>query len=125
MVGVRVHTLTAKNVFHICRFYTSERDQLIPYAALGLSLEVGGRSFLTQPSNMPRGYYNFPKSIHLIPAGGLKWRHIKEQHRHFRGIEFFAEATTVDVYIWYKFLSDEVKMHQIMTLSMGVNLLRK
>jgi hypothetical protein len=125
MAGVRIHTITAKNIFHLYRFRLNEKQTLLPYAALGLSFEIGGRSFFTQPANMPPSYYDYPKSMHFIPSAGLKMRYITPRYKALRGIEIFAEATTVDAYVFYKFLSDEVKMHQIITLAAGVHLLKK
>jgi hypothetical protein len=123
--GVHVHTITAKNIFHIYRFPFNKNETLLPYGSLALSCEIGGRSFLTLPSNMPRGYYNFPKSIHVLAGAGLKWRHMTSPAKNLRGIEFYTEVTTVDAYIWYKFISEEVKMNQIMTLALGVHLMVK
>ena len=40
-----------------------------------------------------------------------------------RGAEFFAEAGTVDVYLWYKSMSHRIKFRQIFSLAIGVNLL--
>lgn len=125
IAGVQVHMLTAKNIFPIHRFYLDEQRTLVPYASVGVSLEVGGRSFFFLPSNMVKGYYDFPKSIHLIPAAGLKLRQMTERISFFQGVEFFAEATTVDAYVWYKVISDEVSIDQIFTLAVGINLLRK
>jgi hypothetical protein len=125
VAGVHIHTVTAKNIFHIYRFYLSEKRTLLPYAALGVSMELGGRSFFRQPSIMPDGYYDAPKSIHFIGSAGLKLRYMTTHFKPFRGFEFFAEASTIDAYVWYKFISDEVKMSQILSLSVGVHLLRK
>lgn len=124
VASVTIHAITAKNIFHIYRFPVGEKHTLLPYAALGVSLEIGGRSFFTLPSNMPKGYYDFPKSIHVVAAGGLKLRYATKQ-KFFHTIEFFGEMTTIDAYIWYKFLSDDVRLPQIISLSFGVNLIRK
>jgi hypothetical protein len=125
VAGVRIHTVTAKNIFHLYRFYLSEKRTLIPYVGLGLSFELGGHSFFTLPKNMPDGYYHFPKSVHLVASGGVKLRYMTNNSRTFRGFEFFAEACTIDAYIWYKFLSEEVKMGHILSLALGVHFLRK
>ena len=125
VAGVKSHLLTAKNIFHFTQFFLNEKQRLIPYGALGISWEVGGRSFFNVPDNMPDGYYDFPKSIHAIPGVGLKLRHRTDKIRGFSGLEIFTEFTTVDAYIWYKFLSKEVKMHQIVSLAFGVHLVRK
>jgi hypothetical protein len=125
MTGVRIHTLTAKNIFPVYRFYLDKKQTLIPYGAIGLSLELGGRSFFRQPSNMPDSYYDFPKSIHLIPAAGFKLRHMTDHQRNFRGYEFFLEVTSVDVYVWYKLTSDEIRTQQILSLAAGIHFLIK
>lgn len=125
VTGANIHTLTGKNIFHLYRFPIGEQNALIPYTALGLSIELGGRSFFIQPDNMPKGYYDFPKSIHVIASAGLKFRCMTENIRGLQGVEFFAETCTVDAYIWYKFLSSEVKIHDIFTLAFGVHFMRK
>lgn len=124
IAGVDIHTLTLRNIFHIYK-HNLGAYSIIPYAGMGLSLEVGGRSFFFLPSNMPKGYYKFPKSIHLIPALGVKARHSTERIKSLRAVELFAEVSTVDAYIWYKAISSEVKMRQIISLSVGVNLMKR
>lgn len=121
MGGVRVHSLTAKNTFPIYRFHIDKNRLLAPYAAIGLNVEVGGRSFLRLPDNMPAGYYDFPKSTHLVGSLGLKYKHAMGGNS-VDAVEFFAEATTIDAYIWYKTMSDEVKWRQIVSAAFGVNI---
>lgn len=125
LAGVPVHTLTAKNIFSLHRFHLNKKETLIPYGALGLSFEIGGRSFFQQPSNMPPSYYDFPKSVHIVASGGLKFRAITSRYKNLRGFEFFAETTTIDAYIWYKVRSDEVKLRHILSAAAGVHLLLK
>lgn len=125
MAGVRVHTLTAKNIFGLYKVHLNKKQMLIPYAALGLSFEIGGRSFFSQPSNMPKNYYNFPKSVHVVASGGLKIRYMASHCKNLRGFEFFVETTTIDAYIWYKLRSNEVKLHHILSAAAGVHLLLK
>jgi hypothetical protein len=122
--GVTIHAVTARNIFHLFRFHLTKRNTLIPYAALGLSVELGGKSFLTLPSNMPSGYYKFPKSVHLIPGTGFKLR-CRSNSSSISAIEFFGEVSTVDAYVYYKIISDEVRMNQILTFAIGVHLVRR
>jgi hypothetical protein len=124
VAGVTIHTLTARNIFHLYRIHFGRGQTLLPYAALGLSFEIGGRSFLTLPSNMPRGYYKFPKSVHLIPGAGLKLRCLSKSQS-ISAVEFFGEVSTVDSYVWYKIISEEVRMRQILSLSFGIHLIRR
>lgn len=125
VAAVRIHTITAKNVFNVYRLHLNEQKALIPYAALGVSIEAGGRSFLSLPSTMPKGYYDWPKSLHMIASTGLKLRHINQRRKLFRGKDFFLEATSTDAYIWYKLISNEIKFRKIISLSFGINLLLK
>lgn len=119
--GVRVHSFTAKNTFPIIRIPIDKNRTAIPYGAIGLNVEVGGRSFLTLPDNMPAGYYDFPKSTHLIASLGFKYQHAVS-HPSVRAVEFFTEVTSVDAYLWYKSLSDQVKWRQILSAAIGVNI---
>ena len=120
IAGVKIHTITARNIFHLYRLPLNENNLLIPYAVAGVSLEVGGKSFFTLPENMTPGYYAFPKSIHLIPAVGCKLRRATPRRSNLKGVEIFAEVTSVDAYIWYKAMSREVKMPDILSASVGV-----
>ena len=122
--GIRLHTVSAKSIFHLYRHDLNFRNSLIPYAALSVSLDVAGNSFFTLPDNMPDGYYHFPKSIHAIPAIGVKHRHLNGRLKGVKGLEFFAELSTVDIYLYYKVTSKEVKLSDITSFSLGVHLLR-
>jgi hypothetical protein len=122
--GIEIHTLTFRNIFHLYKLQLNKQT-IIPYAGLGLSWDMSGRSFFSLPDNMPKGYYKFPKSVHLIPTLGIKIRHPANQLKVLRSVELFAEATTVDEYIWFKAISREVRMSQIVSLSLGVNLIRR
>jgi hypothetical protein len=123
--GVRIHTVTARNIFHLYRHQLNKRQTLLPYAAIALSGELGGRSFFIQPDIMPDKYYRFPKSVHLIASGGLKLRQVTSKMKGFKRMEFFVEGSTVDAYIWYKFLSNDVRFRDILSLSAGVHLMRR
>lgn len=120
----RVHMLTAKNMFPLTRYALRNNQTLIPYAGLGLTLEIGGISFFKMPSHYPDSYYDFPKNLHVLAFGGVRMEHIFQDDVAFlRGMELYAEAGTVDVYIWYKAISNEIKFRQIFNLAFGVNLL--
>jgi hypothetical protein len=123
--SVSGHLVTAKNVFHFAQSNISDRYHVIAYGSIGISVEVAGRSFFFQPDNMPPGYYDFPKSIHAIPGLGLKCRRQSKKLKGFEGVEFFAEVSTVDVYVWYKWISRHVEFHDILSMSCGVNLIRR
>ena len=126
LAQTRVHMVTAKNMFPLTRYLLRNGQTLIPYVGLGLTLEVGGISFLRMPSHYPDSYYDFPKNLHVLAFGGLRMQHVFEDDvRFLRGMELYAEAGTIDVYLWYKTISDEIKLHRVFSLAFGVNLLLK
>ena len=119
-----IHTITARNVFPLTRFPLRNNRSLIPYVGLGLTVEVGGNAFFRMPAHFPEGYYNFPKNLHVIAYGGTKFRHLfHDDFRLLRGMEFYLEAGTVDVYVWYKTISNQIKFNEIFSLAVGVHLL--
>jgi hypothetical protein len=124
VAATEIHTITAKNIFPITRYALKNSRILIPYLGIGLTIEVGGNAFFTMPPHYPEGYYDFPKNVHVIAYGGAKLRHLfDEDFKALRGIEFFAEAGTIDLYVWYKAISNQIKFNHIFSLALGVNLL--
>ena len=119
-----IHTIAVKNIFPLTRYLLKNGDMFTPYLGLGLTVELGGNAFFRNPAQFPKGYYDFPKNIHVIGYGGVKLQHLfREEVNLLRGIEFYAEAGTVDVYVWYKTISDQISLNQIFTIALGVNLL--
>lgn len=122
--GTYIHTVAAKNTFPITRYAMKNNQLLIPYLGLGLSVEVSGNAFFRQPAHFPESYYDFPKNVHVLAYGGAKMQHIfNESWSGLRGVEFFAEAGTIDIYLWYKSMSREIRFNEIFSLALGVNLL--
>jgi hypothetical protein len=121
--GIRIHSLTIKSVFQLYQF-NLKRSSILPYAGVSANFEVGGKSFLFQPSHMPKSYYDAPKSLHGIVSLGVKRRQAMRS-RYFGTIEFYGELTAVDTGIWYKMISNEVKFQQIVSSGFGVNLIRR
>jgi hypothetical protein len=119
-----IHMITAKNIFPLTRIPSRNNQTIIPYLGLGLMAEVGGQAFFTLPSHYPDGYYDFPKNLHVIGFGGAKLQYLFQDDTTFlRGLEFYAEAGTIDVYVWYKVISEEIKFNEIFSLALGVNFL--
>lgn len=120
---VRIHTIAAKNAFHIAEIAIDTKSSVLAYAGVALSAEIAGNSFLVQPAVMPKGYYDFPKSLRLIPSAGVKLRRGTSLGP-FERVEMFAESTTTDLQIWYKATSDQVRLRDILSLAIGFNLIR-
>lgn len=119
-----IHTIALKNNFPITRYALKNEQILIPYVGLGASIEIGGNGFFRQPADFPEGYYDFPKNLHALVYGGAKIQHLfANPTRNLRGVEFFVEAGTIDLYIWYKAMSNEIRFNEIFTLALGANIL--
>jgi hypothetical protein len=119
-----IHTITAKNNFPLAWYGLKNNRTIIPYVGLGLTVEVGGNAFFRMPSHFPESYYDFPKNLHVIAYGGVRLRQLfSDEVKMFRAVELYAEAGTVDVYVWYKTISNQIKFHQIFSLAIGVSLL--
>ena len=124
MAGTYIHTVTAKNTFPVTRYQLKDRKILIPYVGLGVSLEVGGNAFFRMPDHFPDSYYDYPKNMRVLAYGGAKVQHLFEDDFHgLSGVELFAEAGTVDLYVWYKAMSNEIRLKEIFTLAVGINFL--
>ena len=119
-----IHTVAVKNIFPLSRYLLRNNQTFVPYFGLGLTLEVGGISFFKMPSHYPKSYYDFPKNLHVTGFGGVKIQHFfRDDVKFIRGIEFYAEAGTMDIYVWYKAISDEIKFNEIFSLAFGINFL--
>lgn len=124
VAGMSVHTVTAKNYFPFGRFMLNRNEALIPYIGLGVSLEVSGIAFFEMPGHFPDSYYDFPKNLHALAYGGVRLQHLfDDEVGWLRGMELYAEAGTVDVYIWYKTMAREIGLREIFSLALGVNFL--
>lgn len=124
VANVRIHTLTARNTFPILRYPLKNSQTLIPYVGLGLSFEVGGNAFFLMPSHYPESYYDYPKNMRVLAYGGAKVQQIFQEDWHgLRGVEFFAEAGTIDLYVWYKAMSREITLSQVFSLAVGAHIL--
>jgi len=118
-----IHMITARNIFPVGRYSLRTHQLLVPYLGLGLMVEVGGHAFFTLPAHYPEGYYDFPKNLHVTAFAGAKVHHLFQNGSFLRGLEFYAEAGTIDVYIWYRSISDEIKLSQMFSVALGVNFL--
>lgn len=122
--GTNIHTIAARNIFPITRYALNNNQLLIPYVGLGLSWELSGNAFFRQPDHFPDSYYDFPKNIHVLAYGGAKVQHLFDESSYpLRGVEFFAEAGTIDVYLWNKSMSRQIRFNEIFSLALGANLL--
>lgn len=124
IANVNIHTITAKNIFPVTRYQLRNNQTLVPYLGIGGMVEIGGNAFFTMPSHFPDSYYDFPKNVHVMAYGGAKLQHLfPGKTSVLRGLEFYAETGTIDLYVWYKATSSQIKFNEIFSLALGVNLL--
>jgi len=116
-----IHMLTVKNSFDVYRLRGKREHSWVGYFGIGLTVEVGGISFLKLPSNYDAGSY-FPKAIHVVPFAGLRsFYGFGKTTNWVKGIEPFVEIGTIDAYLWYKSLSESLPITKVFSLALGVN----
>lgn len=115
-----IHTFTLKNTFPLIR-KSYLGIEVSPYLGFTFSYETGRNSFLELPSQYPSGYYA-PNAFHLCFVGGVGAKQKLNPKYFIKGIEFYAEAVSVDSFFWYKLQSRQIKLYQVVSLALGINL---
>lgn len=115
-----IHTITFKTLAPIIR---KQWLNLIwkPYMGFAFSYETGHNSFVSLPDYFPEGYYA-SNAFHLSILAGLEIRKDFVETKFISGIGAYAEAVTVDSFFWYKVNSRQVKVYQVVSLALGVNI---
>lgn len=115
-----IHTISVKNTFSILnqKFNTVI---LSPVAGFAASLETGSKSFINLPDKYPKGYYK-TNAFHFTFFIGAKMHKDFINSPFIKGIDLYFESGTVDYYLWHLILSREIKINQIVSSSIGINL---
>ncbi len=116
----KIHTITIKNTFPILN---KEIKTIIlsPITGFTASLETGNNSFLILPDKYPKGYYS-TNAFHFTLFIGAKVHKNFINSKTIKGSDLYFELGTVDTYLWYAILSKEVKINQIFSSAIGINL---
>lgn len=124
VAGSYIHSVSVKNYLPFGRYPIKRAQALIPYAGLGISIEVSGNAFFTLPSHFPESYYDFPKNLHLLVYGGIRFQHLFfDEVKWLRGVEFYGEAGTIDIYLWYKTMTRNIRISNVFSVALGVNVM--
>jgi hypothetical protein len=115
-----IHTITVKNTFPILN-KEFKTITLSPITGFTASFETGNNSFLKLPDKYPSGYYS-PNAFHFTIFIGAKVHKNFINQKIMRGVDLYFELGSVDTYIWYTVLSKEVKINQIFSSAIGINL---
>lgn len=115
-----IHTITIKNTFPILskNFNTIA---LSPIAGFTTSLETGKNSFVILPDKYPKGYY-LPNAFHLTFFIGASVHKDFVNFKLIKGADLYFELSTVETYLWYAIKSKDVKLNDIVSSAIGINL---
>ena len=116
----KIHTITLKNTFSILN-KEIKLITLSPITGFTASFETGNNSFLKLPDKYPKGYYS-TNAFHFTFFIGAKVHKNFINSKIIKGADLYYELGSVDTYIWYKILSSEVKINQIFSSAIGINL---
>lgn len=115
-----IHTITLKNTFSILN-KEIKAITLSPIAGFTASFETGNNSFLKLPNKYPEGYYR-TNAFHFTLFIGAKAHKNFVNQKIMKGVDLYFEFGSVDTYLWYAVLSKEVKINQIFSSAIGINL---
>jgi hypothetical protein len=115
-----IHTITIKNTFSILN-KEIKAITLSPITGFTSSLETGNNSFLKLPDKLPNGYYN-TNAFHFTIFVGAKGHKDFSNNSAIKGVDLYFELGTVDTYLWYAIIAKEVKINQIFSSALGINL---
>jgi len=115
-----IHIITIKNTFPIFNkeFYTIT---LTPITGFTTSFETGNNSFLKLSDKYPSGYYS-SNAFHFTFFVGVGAHKSFIANSAIKGVDLYVEVGSVDTYIWYSIVSKEVKINQILSSVIGINL---
>ncbi|WP_299665683.1 hypothetical protein [uncultured Polaribacter sp.] len=117
----KIHLITIKNTFPICTKEMGTNFTLSPIVGFTASLETGNNSFLKVPEKYPKGYY-ITNAIHFTLFTGVSIHKKFPNSKMIKGADFYFELGTVETYLWYAITSKEVKLNDIFSTAIGVNL---
>jgi len=120
ITNTRIHIITQKNTFSFVN-KSIKGFILSPVTGFTLSYETGNNSFILLADKYPKGYYR-TNAIHSTFFIGGKIYKDFDQKSIIKGIDFIAELGTVDVYLWYKIQSREIKLYDIFSLALGISI---
>lgn len=117
-----INTLSLKFVATIFKIKIKDH-YLAPIAGLGVShiFGDGNKTFFRLPEVYPEDYYA-PSSIRMHLNLGGKFRYNFKKKWFIHGVELYVETTTNDLYLKYYYSYKAIKINQIFTMDIGVNI---
>lgn len=115
-----IHTITIKNTFPILN-KEFKTITLSPITGFTASFETGNNSFLKLPEKYPSDYYG-TNAFHFTFFIGAKAHKALIKNSTIKGVDLYFEFGSVDTYLWYAIIEKEVKINQIFSSAIGINL---
>ncbi len=116
----KIHTITIKNTFPV---YTKKINEINLSAITGFtaSFETGNNSFLKLPDKYTKGYY-ITNAIHFTLFIGAKIHKSFINPKTIKAVDLYFESGTLETYLWFAITSKEVKINEIFSSAIGINL---
>jgi hypothetical protein len=116
-----IHLITIKNTFPFFTKKIGNNFTLSPIAGFTASLDTGNNSFLKLPDKYPKGYY-ITNAIHFTVFVGAKVHKNFVNSKIIKGADLYFELGTVETYLVYAITSKEVKINDVFSSAIGINL---
>lgn len=120
----RLHTSSLKFIYNPVRLKIYKELTVAPTVSLGVSrvFADGPGTFTRLPSYYPEGYYA-PNAFRAHFSLGGVFRYDLEPKYFVQAVELYLETTTNDLYVQYYINYDPVKLTDIFSMAIGVNIL--
>jgi hypothetical protein len=115
-----INIITLKNSFTFLHFPVKSVT-LSPLIGFTASYETGNNSFLKLADKYPEDYYGTNAFHFTLYVGANAYKSFKKS-KSIEGIDLYFELGTVDTYLWYAILSDEITPAHIYSAAIGLNL---
>ena len=120
----RLHTSSLKFTYNPVRIKIYNELSIAPTVSLGMSrvFADGPGTFTRLPSYYPDGYYA-PNAFRAHFSLGGVLRYDLKQKYFVQAVELYLETTTNDLYVHYYVNYDPIKLTDIFSMAIGINIL--
>lgn len=122
--AIRIHNVFVKGIYIPFTWKLNRNWFISPQTGITISRQFSGgtNTFTRLPKTYPDGYYA-PNAFRIHFNFGFKVRKWLSEENFIKAVEFYAETTTNDMYVTYLIKSTEVKLRNIFSMALGINLI--
>ena len=119
-----IHTSSVKFSYYPVKLRIYKQFSAIPEVSLGVSrvFADGPGTFTRLPSYYPDGYYA-PNAFRFHFSLGGAFRYDLKSKYYVQAVELYFETTTNDLYVMYYLNYDPIKLTDIFSMAIGINIL--